>query len=289
MLLPIGTHEPEQFPSRVRFWERGPLLLVLLALLAWAPSGILQADLGPEPFSMEFREFAGEAAPPLPDPSVFPVQLVIDDDSAEAVFGLDGASARQFLWFNRFDNPGSGGFRLEEIWVLFPAGGNVPVGGSIELVVLLDPDGDPANGATLLASYADVVQVADGNTFSIYTIPSLAINDPGDILIGVVNRYFQTGIDPPPTRPAAFDVNVSQDRSYFALWAGDAPSPPDLSTATLVDLLGGAAAGNFMIRGFGIGAPVVEVPTLSHWALVLMALVLGALSYRRLELVRKSR
>lgn len=289
MSLSIGTHEPEPFLSRLRSWDRGRLLLALLPLLAWALPSIAQADLGPVLFSIELRDFAGEAAPPLPDPSVFPIQLVIDDDSAEAVFGLDGASARQFFWFNRFDNPGSGGFRLEEIWVLFPAGGDVPVGGSIELVVMLDPDGDPTNGATLLATYDDVVQVADGNTFSIYAIPSLAINDPGDILIGVVNRYFQTGIDPPPTRPAALDVTASQDSSYFALWAGDASNPPDLATATLVDLLDGAAAGNFMIRAFGTLSPVVEVPTLSHWALILMALALGMLAYRQLRPVRDPR
>ena len=227
-------------------------VLALLGLLAVAPAAA-EPGLG----SIELTPLGPEALPPLPGTDVFPIQLVIDDDSAEGAFGFVGGSARQFLWFNRFDDPGP--FALEEIWVLFPAGTDVTVGDAVQLVVFVDPDGDPTNGATLLDTYDVVVQATDGNTFSIYPLaPRLLKSTPGDVLIGVVNRYFSTGVDPPPTVPAAFDSTATQNQSFFALWPGDPPDPPDLGTADSVNLLAGAAAGNFMIRGFGLneGLPV---------------------------------
>lgn len=288
-MLPADTQqEPALRSSLSGFRALALFLLVLLPLCALLASPVSGDEWGEEQVSFELRSFAGEATPPLPDPSVFPVQLVIDDDGAEGVFGLVGASARQFLWFNRFANPGSG-FHLEEIWVLFPSGMDVPVGGAIQLAIWLDPDADPVNGATLLATHDDVIQVADGDTFSVYSLPSsVSINETGEILIGVLNRFFQPG-DPPPTQPAAMDTTASQDRSYFALWAGDAPDPPDLTTATTIALLDGAVAGNFMIRGFGTGSPVTEIPTLSQAALVVFALLLLAFSVRRLRVQPKTR
>ena len=237
--------------------------VTLLAVSSAAPEQAVDHGL-----AFELKRSPAKANPPLPDTSVYPVQLVLDDDNAEGVFGLAGGQARQFLWFNRFMNPGP--FTLEEIWVLFPGPGDVPVGGNIELVVYLDPDGNPANGAQLLASFAETIQAADNVNFSVYTLPSpVNIADSGDVLIGVVNRYFTTGVTPPPTLPAALDTTASQDRSYFALWAGDPPSPPDLSSATAIDVLDGAVSGNFMIRGFGTDIPQAAVPTLSSWGLVL--------------------
>ena len=99
----------------------------------------------------------------------------------------------------------------------------------------------------------------------------------------MVNRYFETGVDLPPTLPAALDTTVSQDRSYFALWTGDPPNPPDLATASVIDVLDGTTNGNFMIRGFGTASPVVEIPTLSGFAALLTALLLVGLSWRRLR------
>jgi hypothetical protein len=213
-----------------------------------------------------------DAIPPLPDPSLYPIQLVIDDDSAEGTFGFLGGNARQFLWFNRFDEPGF--FALEEIWVLFPAGTDIVPGQAIELVVFVDPDGDPTNGAQILATFDDVVQVADGVTFSVYTFPHVLKLTAGDVLIGVINRYFNTGVDPPPTLPAAFDSTATQNQSYFALWAGDPPDPPDLATATSISLFAGAAEGNFMIRGFGIPEAVI-VPTVGGAGLAALATLLA--------------
>jgi hypothetical protein len=217
----------------------------------------------------------GEANPPRPDTDTFSAQLVIDDDSAESVFGFASAGARQFLWFNRFDNPGP--FTLEEIWVLFPTGTEVTLNAAVQLVVYLDPDGDPTNGANLLATYDETVQAVDGDTFSVYPLATpLEIDAAGDVLIGVVNRYFTTG-SPPPSFPAAYDSPLSLDRSYFALWSGDAPDPPDLATASYLELLSGATTGNFMIRGFGtLRQPMLpQVPVLNGIGLALLVTVLG--------------
>jgi hypothetical protein len=234
------------------FHSKGRLLVwrgIAIVLLALLPAASL-ADASPTSLL--------QALPPLPSPGVFPVQLVLDDDGAEGIFGFVGATARQFLWFNQFTNPGP--FTLQEIWVLFPDGQDVPPGGDVQLVVYLDADGDPSNGANLLATYDETIQAADGNTFSVYLLsPPLAISGAGDVLVGVINRFFETGVTPPPTCPAALDTTVSQDRSWFALWTGDPPDPPHLATANVVDVLDGAISGNFMIRGFGRAQPTLTV------------------------------
>jgi hypothetical protein len=254
------------------------LLVLILAGVFGLGMGLSAAAASVEGFpepGLGMGELAGptvDAIPPLPDPGTYPIQLVIDDDSAEGAFGFLGANARQFLWLNRFVDPGN--FALEEIWVLFPAGTDVAPGEAIQLVVFVDPDGDPTNGADILATFDDVVQVADGVTFSVYTVPPVVKSTPGDVLIGVVNRYFDTGVDPPPTLPAAFDSTATQNQSYFALWTGDAPDPPDLATATSISLFAGAAEGNFMIRGFGTTEAVI-IPSVGGAGLAALATLLA--------------
>ena len=255
-------------------------LVVGVTLFGFSSAALADPDI--DGLTFELKSSATKAAPPLPDPSDFPVQLVLDDDNAEAVFGLAGSEARQFLWFNQFTNPRE--FVLREIWVLFPGPGDVPPGGNIELLVYLDPDGDPANGAQLLGAYSEVIQEADGFNFSVYPLPApLSIDAGGDVLIGVVNRYFTPGT-PPPTLPAALDTTASLDRSYFALWSGDVPPSPDLASADTIDVLDGQTSGNFMIRGFGTS--IAPVPTLSSWGvLIFIALVaVAGVSLARLRL-----
>ena len=64
--------------------------------------------------------------------------------------------------------------------MLFPVGDAV-AGDAIQLVVYHDPDSNPTNGATLLLAQAATVQIADGNTFSIYTVaPDLQMPSGGE-------------------------------------------------------------------------------------------------------------
>ncbi|QQR73648.1 MAG: tandem-95 repeat protein [Holophagales bacterium] len=220
---------------------------------------------------------APNAVPPAPPPAAFPVQLMLDDDTAEGAIGVTvGNSAHQFLWFNRFTRPpGVDLFSLEQIWVLFPATPGIAAGGAIQLVVFLDPDGNPANGANLLGSYSATVFAADGNTFSVYSIPPLSISGSGDVLIGVVDRFVASGATP-PTASAALDTTASQGRSWIAIWAGDPPVSPTLPPDTLLtrtDDFG--LPGNFMIRGFGTLPSVVEIPALGPLGLAALGLLLA--------------
>lgn len=225
------------------------------------------------------RQSLVRANPPLPPPIQFPIQLVLDDDQHEITAGVGLAAARQFLWFNRFAHPGA--FELEEIWVLFPATTNSPVGAAIQLVVYLDPDGDPTNGANLLAAYDETIGVIDDVTFSIYPIsPPLAISGAGDVLVGVVDRSVVGGVSP-PHQPAALDATANQGRSWVAAWTADPPNPPVLPPDDFITNVNG----NFMIRAFGTAAVVsaIDVPALGG---VGLGILVAALSLAGVVAVR---
>lgn len=208
--------------------------------------------------------------PPLPSHEV---HLILDDDTPEGVFGVGFISAQQFLWFNRFSSPGP--FTLEEIWVLFPAGPNMAVGAEVQLVVYLDPDGDPTNGADLLATSTETVQAVDGNTFSVYPLASpITIFDSGDILIGVVDRFVESGVTS-PTTPAAMDTTGSQGRSWLAVWADDPPDPPLLPADSIMSLIDVYQSGNWMIRAFGSTAQIPAVPATDRRGLVLLIFLIS--------------
>ena len=262
------------------------------ALVAIAAAGLAvaaaQAETGARGVQWKWAEAARvvDAVPPLPPPTTFPVQLVLDDDSADGSVGVASQTARQFLWFNRFSP--AAGFHLEEVWVLFPAGANMVVGGAVQIAIYDDADGDPSNGATLLQSFDTTIQAADGNTFSIYTLPASVLIETGrDLLVGVVPRFITSGVTS-PTTPAALDTTTSQARSWIALWSTDPPDPPALvplpdQAYLLVDALvpGG---GNWMIRAFGSEQGITEIPTLGDFGLAALALALlgaGALVLRR--------
>lgn len=216
----------------------------------------------------------------------FPLQLVLDDGSSEGTIGVNGAAAEPFLWFNQFTPTLEPPFRIEEIHVLFPPGINMSVGSAIDLVVYLDPDGDPTTGATLLATIPESIQALDGSSFSIYSLASpVLIDAPGDVLMGVISRFVQGGGDP-PTQPAALDTGGSQSRSWIAVWNGDPPANPDLPPDALFDIIDTVTppGGNWMIRGFGGPS---TVPTMPHFgvvaALILVLLAGGCLVLRRLK------
>lgn len=255
-------------------------VIMVIAAVSWLASGIAVGQT--IEFSYKSREISLKALPPIPGTGV---QLVLDDDQSEGDFGVNTPNAQQFMWFNQFTPP-TVGVRLDQVWVLFPPGAaaNVSVGDQVEILVYLDPDGDPGSGATLLRSISETVQVADGNTFSVYTLsPPIDVVDSGDILIGVVDRWIESGVTG-PTRPAAIDVTTSQARSWLAVWSGDPPQPPALPADSVFSLVDAFQPGNWMIRAFGEPLSSHAIPTVSRVGLAAFLLLLsisGVLLLRR--------
>ena len=198
--------------------------------------------------------------------------MVLDDGVAEGDFGVNGAEAFQFMWINRLSPPAP--MFLEQIHVLFPASPNIAIGAPIDLVVYRDTDSDPANGAELLAVFTETVQIADGVSFSTYSISLDEVLNPShDLYLGVIPRFIESGVTP-PTHPASLDTTDPQGQSWLITWQGDPPASPELpsddSTINIDDL----TPGNWLIRGFGSPAPVIEIPTSTAGGLLLMGLLM---------------
>jgi subtilisin family serine protease len=201
------------------------------------------------------------------------LSLEVDDGSAENNLGVTsgpGGVSFQFIWLNRF-SPDTADFplTLEQIQVFFDGTAQgASQGDAIDLVVYRDADTDPTNGTTWLATYSETVKVADGTNWSVYDLdPAVTISSPGDVLIGVINRFVSSGTTP-ANYPAALDESASQGRSWIGWWNnGDPPDPavlPPDGTLGLVDTHG--LAGNWMIRSYGQtgsgsgGSTVVYLP-----------------------------
>ena len=225
-------------------------------------------------------EVVWQLEPQLPvevtDPlGVFPAPLVLDDGTAEGAFGIGGADAESFLWFNQFSLSPSF-LDLREIQVLFPSGSNMAMGNVIDLLVFHDTDGDPTNGATWLATYPQAIQSVDGTTFSVYEVnPPLNLPSGGDLLIGVVPRFIVTGTTS-QTSPAALDTTTSQGHSWVAVWTGDPPMPPNLPPDLLIDRIDLFVAGNWMIRAATTTTPAHVIPALGPAGLAGLVLLLAA-------------
>jgi PKD repeat protein len=196
------------------------------------------------------------------------VNLVLDDGTAESFIGLnDGTYGYQFLWLNRFTpSPADYPFNLTQIAVLLGAT-NVPLGGAVDLVAYQDTDGDgdPSN-AVWLATYHVTIQANDGATWSVYNLATpVTLSGPGDVLIGVINRYEESGVDL-KDYPAGIDRTApSQQRSWIGAWNLDPPDPallpPDADGMwDLIDNFG--LAGNWMVRGGG--ETIYDIPWLSE-------------------------
>jgi hypothetical protein len=256
-------------------WIRHVTPLGSLALgLMLVPTPIAAQEI-PDVSVRQLATRGAEAQPPLPSPSEFPVQLVQDDNSPESVFGVGAVQARQFMWFQQFGTP-TANFTLDEIWVLFPSDPEIAAGASVQLVVYRDPDGDPTDGANLLWSSDEVIQAADGITFSVYPVtPALEFQGAGDVLIGVVNRFVTSGVSP-MSLPAVLDTNSGDGRSWVATWDGDPSDPPilpgDQSQFPIDDLV----SGTWMIRGFGQG-DAAPVPTLNSGMVILLTAAIAAI------------
>ncbi len=252
-------------------WSVAVALLVATQPVAASAAKIELAPLAP----------GADASPPLPPVETYPLQLVLDDDGAEGSVGVsEGQFAKQFLWVQRFAPTGP--MVLEEIWVLYARG--PAVGDTVELAVYEDADSDPTNGAALVATFTGTVQAADGQTFSIYPTGELHLDGTGDIWIGVVPRFITSGTTP-PLSPAAIDTTASQGRSWIGVWSGDPPSPPVLSPVpdAVWSPIDGFVPGNWMVRGFGRRASLVEVPALGWIGLLAFGLLVAAFALHRLR------
>jgi uncharacterized repeat protein (TIGR01451 family) len=191
----------------------------------------------------------GGAASAAPEAPLGALSFILDDGGSENSIGDVG----QFIWINRFTPlPADFPFELEEVRVAFGTT-SVPLGGAVEIVIHedTDNDGDPGTGSTFLASHNGTVQANDGTTFSVYTLATpVVLNGPGDVLVGVINRYGSEGNN---DFPAALDQTASQVRSWAASYlAGNVPAnptyPADEQWGT-IDSFG--FPGNWLVRAFG--------------------------------------
>ena len=178
------------------------------------------------------------------------VELVLDDGSAEDSIGLTAGGA--FVWFNRFTpNPAALPFYLDEVLTIF--NNTVAIGDEMQLVVYSDADGDPTNGAAYLGGETFPVANNDFVSWNSFALSDpILIEDPGDVLIGFVNRSGAAGYN---DFPAAVDMDSSAGRSWVALYSGDPPAEPPLPSdgeMAVIDDLG--LPGNWTIRGMGSSA-----------------------------------
>lgn len=259
---------------------RAQLQVGLIALILLVPLLIytITAALSPRahaaipslPPSQQFGHFKAESgdqpvflaldnAPMVPSTGGVTVSLTLDDGTAEEAIG----DAGQFVWINRFTPaPSEFPMQLHEVWVMFGSNG-VPSNGAVQLVIHedLDGDGNPGTGATLRGTFNTTIQTTTAGQWSVYTLPEpIEFNTPGDILIGVVNRYSSEGTN---DFPARLDETASAGRSWAASYlSGNAPSipsyPADEQWGT-IDSFG--FPGNWMIRGVGTTVKVTPTPT----------------------------
>jgi hypothetical protein len=238
-----------------------------------AQTGLLDSN------AVQWRQLAQPANPSGGAP--LPVELRLDDGSAEGQFGIGASAARQFLWFQSFRPLDR--FELRQVQVLFPPDPQLSVGDPIQIVVYVDPDREPSNGALLRLAFYSQVQHADGSAFSVYPLPEPVEwrADDGDLLIGVVARDIQTGVTP-LSLPAAFDGSAAGP-SYVATWQGDPPDPPQLPPDQALFTLDEVVQGRWMIRGYGVPAAAEPIPALMPGILAALGLLLAWLGGLRLR------
>ncbi len=201
-----------------------------------------------------------EANPPQP------VDLVLDTGIATIV----GVDTQEILWFNQFTpSPLDVPFTLENVSIGFaPGNAGVVAGDSFDVHVWVDPDRDPTNGATLVASVTGQTVTA-GVNFQTVALPGgvdIGVAD-GDVLIGVVNRTTAATY-----RPAIADTpGTANGESWLAFnfpggVAGDPPVFADAATFAPVGAL--LPDRNWTIRGSGTGGSACLTPADVPWLTV---------------------
>jgi hypothetical protein len=169
-----------------------------------------------------------------------PVTFVLDDGAQETSIGFNnGTSNYPAIWINRFSPPsGSYPINLNQISIQFPgpaSAGRDITGLAVDLLVYLDTDGnnDPSN-ATKLAQIPATITVADGTTFSNYSV-NINVPGPGDVYIGFADTYNSGGVSP-VSYPGPLDTTQSQSRSWVA--GMSASADPDYDNLANDDVLG---------------------------------------------------
>ncbi len=250
--------------------------LVGAAALSLVFSAALSAELTPNPDHVVGKAVNLQVDSYNPEKGMIPVDLTLDDGSAENSIGDSG----QFIWLNRFTpDPADFPFQIEQVSGIIGTT-LVNVGDPIEIVIYSDTDndGDPGTGSALVASISETVQFNDLATFNVWNLVTpVVLSGPGDVLVGLINRAGAEGTD---DFPAALDQTTTAQRSWAATYlAGDAPVNPPLPGDEqwgTIDSFG--FAGNWVVRAAGTtiapAVPVIEVPTQSHTGLMAFGLLL---------------
>lgn len=177
-------------------------------------------------------------------------------DSGGSFSGVGCASFCGLVWLNQFSpEPTEYPITITTVQTIFgnPAGWNA-ANDKINIYIYLDNDADPANGATLLASY-NYTMPAPVNTWRTITLPvPLVVNGPGKILIALTNPVGNVGLRPASGDPGPFNGH-GWIGDYTDTVAGVAPDLADPDIELLPNNL--AISGfdrNWLIRATGTNA-----------------------------------
>ena len=193
-----------------------------------------------------------------------PVNYLVDDGTAENSIGVNnGATANQFLWFNRFDiDPTDLPLRVDQVQVFWAnLGPNPPaVGNAFSIHIYSDADANPANGSTHVVSQAATIGVVF-TAFDVQNITSApAIASGVNLHIGLVNRWATPGVTP-ANFPASIDQTVPNNvRSWVGGdLTGTMANPPVMPTNAFfgtIDSFGATLAGDWLVRATATVVPV---------------------------------
>lgn len=182
-----------------------------------------------------------------PKERVVPVDLIIDDGSAEDSIGLTGGG--EFIWLNQFtpdenDYP----FVLNQVSVFFPVDSSIAPGDKFDVYIFDSPGESPDEASSMLQRIPDAEVGATGDWTVVDLKQPLYLVEPSDILIGVVNREAGlTGF------PAALDESGSpQGRSWIGSYSEGVPAEPTFPSDDLWGRIDDFnLPGNWLVRGLG--------------------------------------
>jgi hypothetical protein len=190
------------------------------------------------------------------------VSFIVDGDFYDfdlgRFFNNDINLSAQALYMNRF-SPTIFPLVLDQVQIYFTCtpfdGTGDCLGMEIDVIVAQDKDGDgsPQTGTETVAVHRGVIQFVDRVSFSVYDLdPAVELEGPGDIYVGFIPRFIETGVTGFTVPATAESRSGSKGRSWFLAWQSDPPDPPTFPAdldATTADDAGFPA--NLKIRAFG--------------------------------------